>query len=107
MHAKGPNAAQQVPLVQSESLMHFFMAAHVGQVAPPQSMSVSPLFILPSVQLTQLPDAQTVLWQSAPVAHGPPSPQGGQSRSVPQPSVVLPHVVVASHCVTGVQHISW
>jgi hypothetical protein len=88
MHPNGPKAAQQVPLVQSESSMHFFMLAHAGQLEPPQSTSVSPLFCAPSVQLTHLPDAQMVLAQSSPVAHGPPSAHGGQLRSAPQPSVV-------------------
>jgi hypothetical protein len=73
-HAVEPwNAAQQVPL---------------RQFAPPQSTSVSPLFFVPSVQLAHVPESQMVLRQSAPVAQGPPSSQGGQSKAVPQPSVV-------------------
>jgi hypothetical protein len=96
-----------VPLRQSVSSWHAFWLSHWGQLGPPQSTSVSPLFFWPSVQLTHVPASQRVLLQSSPVEHGPPSSQGGQARSVPQPSVVWPQVVVASHCVTGVQHVSW
>ena len=50
--------ALQMPLVQSEPTMQLEPVAHLGQVPPPQSTSVSRPFLMPSVQVAG--------WQTAP-----------------------------------------
>jgi len=41
----------QMPLMQSRLALQIFLSAHFGHLAPPQSMSVSPLFFLLSLQV--------------------------------------------------------
>jgi hypothetical protein len=72
---------------QSVFALHLLLFAHLGQFVPPQSTSVSPLFSLPSVQLTHVPLSHAPLAQSVPVLHDLPSAQSPQSSVVPQPSV--------------------
>ena len=49
-----------MPLVQSAPAAHILPVAHVGQVPPPQSMSVSVPSLMPSVQLGwHCPNMQT------------------------------------------------
>jgi hypothetical protein len=80
----------QLPLVQSESLLHVAPVTHPGQ-GPPQSMSLSSWFFTRSVQrgAWQMRVAQTLLAQSlakrqlAPSAHGEHDPPQSLLVSVP------------------------
>src|SRR5437016_268019 len=64
----------QLPLVQSVFATHALPLAHAGQL-PPQSMSVSVPFLMPSVQLA-MPPWHTPFWQVAPIAQAfPHAPQ--------------------------------
>ena len=60
----------QLPLRQSPTLLQVCPAAHLGQTGPPQSVSVSPPFLMPSTQVglagTQTLAAQAPLLQSEP-----------------------------------------
>jgi hypothetical protein len=42
----------QTPVVQSAPVLHFLLTPHVGPQTPPQSISDSVEFIVPSKQLT-------------------------------------------------------
>lgn len=53
------SSVQHLSDTQSESALHVSPFGHFEQFDPPQSTSVSPLFFIPSVQLTHLP-----LWQT-------------------------------------------
>jgi hypothetical protein len=56
-------------------MLHTLPAAHLGQLAPPQSMSVSVPFFALSVHAGawQKPPVQTPLWQSAATPHTLPA----------------------------------
>ena len=81
----------QLPLMQSPGITHFWSAAHLGQVDPPQSTSLSLAFLTRSSQAGagQIDARQTPSLQSAasahplPTSHGLHSPPQSTSVSVP------------------------
>jgi hypothetical protein len=84
-------AAGQTPLVQSVTTPQVFPASQAGQALPPQSMSASLPFLMPSVQLGawQRPPMQLALAQSAPRTQALPGPHAGQPEPVPPQSTSL------------------
>jgi hypothetical protein len=94
----------QTLLWQSDGIEQAAVGAQAGQLSPPQSTSVSPPFITPSVQLgvahvvpRQTPLAQSVFTrQASPDGHGAHEPPQSVAVSRPflMPSAQLPDV----HC---------
>jgi hypothetical protein len=84
--------ALQIPLVQSEALVQCLPEPQVGQLPPPQSMSVSVPFWTPSVQLAalQLPPWHTWVVQSEPKTQLWPTAQLGQLPPPQSTSVSVP-----------------
>src|SRR3954454_8450012 len=84
----------QIPLTQSLPLAHFCPLAHFGQFGPPQSMSVSPSFWIPSEHVgagsTQTPAVHTPVTQSVPLPHFLPSAHFGQFGPPQSTSVSCP-----------------
>jgi hypothetical protein len=97
-------AVQQSLLVQSVFALQDLPLAHAGQFGPPQSVSVSPLLVLPSEQLTHFLLSHTPLVQSVLVVHVAPSAQRPQAIVPPQPSLWFPHEPDGH---LGVQHAFW
>ena len=60
------------PLSQSALLAQVLPSLHEAQARPPQSMSLSSLFLTPSAHVAarQRPPSQTPLWQSPASAQG-------------------------------------
>jgi hypothetical protein len=76
--------ARQIPFThtsfaQSAGTRHVSPVGHPAQTGPPQSTSVSPPFLTPSMQLggTHLPDWQLSLMQSLPTPHESPFGHAG------------------------------
>lgn len=81
------------PLSQSLGALHVFPAAHFGQSAPPQSMSVSPPFFKPSLQLAT---TQTPLAEQTGLEASVQSVFSRQPMQFPFPSQTLPPSVHAA-----------
>jgi hypothetical protein len=80
--------AGQTRLLQSPATAQTLPSAHSGQLAPPQSMSVSVPFLMPSVQLAARhePPIHTPLSQSPAAVQLRPAAQRGQPEVAPPQS---------------------
>src|SRR6266852_2810250 len=89
----------QFPLVQSPLPAHISPLAHVGQVPPPQSTSVSAPFFTPSRHVGgwQMPVVQTPLVQSAATRHIFRSAHGAQMPPPQSMSVSAPFFMPSEH----------
>jgi hypothetical protein len=70
----------QTPSAQSVPALQFFPSAHAGQLAPPQSTSVSLPSIIPLLHVaatgSHVPFVHSFDWQSSAPLHGPPFGHG-------------------------------
>jgi hypothetical protein len=89
----------QTPLRQSVGSRQTFLSAHFGQVPPPQSTSVSPIFVTPSLQDAgeQVPFVQTPYKQSVPVLHLRVLPHFGHVPPPQSTSVSTPFCTPSVH----------
>jgi hypothetical protein len=79
----------QTPFKQSVAARHAVPCAHFGQLAPPQSTSLSAPFVTLSLQVAtrHVPPVQTPLEQSTAPRHALPS--GQRLQALPPQSVSL------------------
>src|SRR5262245_6840044 len=78
--------------------MHVLLSAHLPHVAPPQSMSVSAPFLMPSLHPADcdVPPVQTPLAQSAAAVHVLPLAQRAQLVEPPQSVSLSPPFLTLS-----------
>jgi hypothetical protein len=104
----------QTPVTQSDPAEQPLVVAHLAQVPPPQSVSVSAPFLTPSLQVgaAQVPPVQILLRQSVPALqvaplgqplHAPPPPQS-MPVSVP---FETPSLHVGARHTFGVPEHTW
>jgi len=92
----------QTPDTQSVGTRQLLLSAHLGQVLPPQSTSVSsPFFTLSVQEVVQTPPLQAPDAQSVPALHDLPMPQAvqapPQSTSVSVPFFTLSVQLALAH----------
>jgi hypothetical protein len=89
---------EHTPLVQSVTTKQTLLSAHLLQVPPPQSTSVSLPFLTVSLQVaaTHLLAVHTPLWQSLPSVHAPLVVQRLQLELPPQSTSLSPPFLTVS-----------